>query len=92
MKTQLFAGALFVLAALPASALGVRLALEPSDLPRANWPVTSGVPFAQGALPEAAHLTLLDAAGGDYSTIAKKNFRGLVVERDGQPVMVDRLR
>ncbi len=63
MKTQLFAGALFGLAALPASALEVRLALEPSDVPRANWPVTSGVPFAQGALLEAAHLTLVDDAG-----------------------------
>jgi glucose-6-phosphate isomerase, archaeal len=29
-------------------------------------------------------------AGHDYGTIARRNFRCLVVERDGQPVMVER--
>jgi glucose-6-phosphate isomerase, archaeal len=29
-------------------------------------------------------------AGHDYSTIAKKNFRCIVVERDGKPVMIGR--
>jgi glucose-6-phosphate isomerase len=29
-------------------------------------------------------------AGHDYSTIAKKNFRCLVVERDGKPAMIER--
>jgi len=29
-------------------------------------------------------------AGHDYSTIAKTNFRFVVVERDGQPVMIER--
>lgn len=29
-------------------------------------------------------------AGHDYSTIAKKNFRCIVVERDGKPAMIER--
>lgn len=29
-------------------------------------------------------------AGHDYSTIAQRNFRCVVVERDGQPVMIER--
>jgi len=29
-------------------------------------------------------------AGHDYSTIARKNFRCIVVERDGKPVMIER--
>jgi glucose-6-phosphate isomerase len=29
-------------------------------------------------------------AGHDYSTIAKKNFRCVVVERDGKPLMIER--
>ena len=31
-------------------------------------------------------------AGHDYSTIAKKNFRCVVVERDGQPTMIERTK
>jgi glucose-6-phosphate isomerase len=31
-------------------------------------------------------------AGHDYSTIARKNFRCLVVERDGKPTMIERPR
>jgi hypothetical protein len=61
MKTPRFAGALFCLVALSASALDVKLTVdEPSGTARTAWPVTSGVPLAQGALPDAAHLTLLD--------------------------------
>jgi glucose-6-phosphate isomerase len=29
-------------------------------------------------------------AGHDYSTIASRNFRHVVVERDGGPAMIDR--
>jgi hypothetical protein len=36
---------------------------EPSGLPRKNWPVTSGVPFAQGALAVASDAALCDPAG-----------------------------
>lgn len=64
MKTPWFAGVLFSVAALSVSALEVKLAVEePSGTARGGWPVTSGVPFAQGALPDAAHLTLLSGDG-----------------------------
>ncbi|MBI5685995.1 MAG: fibronectin type III domain-containing protein [Verrucomicrobia bacterium] len=36
---------------------------EPTDAPRKNWPVTSGVPFARGALASAEHARLFDASG-----------------------------
>lgn len=36
---------------------------EPTGSPRQHWPVTSGIPFAQGALATAGDAALLDAAG-----------------------------
>ncbi len=36
---------------------------EPAGVARAGWPVTSGVPFAPGALPAAAAVTLWDDHG-----------------------------
>jgi hypothetical protein len=36
--------------------------VEPTDAPRNNWPVTSGVPFPRGALAAANHARLLDAS------------------------------
>ncbi len=35
---------------------------EPSGVPRRSWPVTSGIPLAQGALFEAENVTLLTEA------------------------------
>ena len=35
---------------------------EPTDTPRKNWPVTSGVPFARGVLATAADAALFDTA------------------------------
>jgi hypothetical protein len=36
---------------------------EPTEFPRRNWPVTSGIPFAQGALAAAGDAALCDSAG-----------------------------
>jgi hypothetical protein len=36
---------------------------EPTGKPRKNWPVTSGVPFARGALAAAGDARILDASG-----------------------------
>jgi len=36
---------------------------EPSGIPRRNWPVRSGVPFAKGVLADAKMLRLTDAGG-----------------------------
>ena len=64
MKTPWLAAVLFSLAALSTKALDVKLSVAGTgDVARTHWPVTSGVPFAQGTLPDAAHLALLDEAG-----------------------------
>ncbi len=36
---------------------------EPSGIPRKNWPVRSGVPFARGVLADAKDVRLVDAEG-----------------------------
>lgn len=47
-----------------ATAAEVKLSVsEPSGVARAAWPVTSGVPFAQGALRDAAGISLRDDSG-----------------------------
>lgn len=54
----------FVLSALPLRALDVILTVaEPNGATRPAWPVTSGVPFQQGALTDTSRLELLDEAG-----------------------------
>ncbi|MBI5771658.1 MAG: hypothetical protein HZA93_28055 [Verrucomicrobia bacterium] len=51
-------------AAATAATLDVKLTVqEPTASGRPRWPVTSGVPFARGALRDPAGLTLLDGAG-----------------------------
>ncbi|UCG57048.1 MAG: hypothetical protein JSU70_19560 [Phycisphaerales bacterium] len=44
--------------------LSVRLSVqEPSGVSRSGWPVSSGVPFAQGALRDTGYIALLDNDG-----------------------------
>ncbi len=40
---------------------------EPSGVARTRWPVTSGIPFGQGALLDARAAALFDATGGEIS-------------------------
>lgn len=64
MKFTLVGGWLFCAAILHASAPDVVLTVdEPSGVARAGWPITSGVPFAQGALADAKRVTLQGADG-----------------------------
>ena len=39
---------------------------EPSNIERVQWPVTSGIPFAQGALSNAESTALFDTAGREW--------------------------
>ena len=48
---------------------------NPYDFPFAGWPVSSGVPFAQGELGDAAHLRILDAAGTEVPVQVKSTAR-----------------
>ncbi|MBM4083661.1 MAG: hypothetical protein FJ272_02640, partial [Planctomycetes bacterium] len=48
----------------PSAPVHIPLAVaEPTQRGRAQWPVVSGLPFAQGALADAAHVQVLDGAG-----------------------------
>lgn len=48
----------------PTQKMSVALTVvEPTEFARLNWPVTSGVPFAQGALASAENVRLEDASG-----------------------------
>jgi len=54
----------WLLVALPSVALGQEIHLtvkEPSGVARAGWPVTSGIPLAQGELRRDRHAALFDA-------------------------------
>jgi hypothetical protein len=48
----------------------IRLSVEePSGVARTAWPVTSGVPFAEGSLASADHAALFDSGGTDAREI-----------------------
>lgn len=54
----------YSLTTVAASAFDIALAVEePGGVPRPGWPVTSGVPFARGALTDAKAVTLLAGDG-----------------------------
>ena len=48
--------------AAPAAAVAVSV-VEPSGVSRQGWPVTSGIPFAQGALPDGQNVALVTGDG-----------------------------
>jgi len=64
MKTRSLSAAVFCLGLFPAFAADVVLTVEePAGVRRTGWPVTSGVPFAAGALREANAVSLRDGEG-----------------------------
>jgi hypothetical protein len=64
MKASFLAGILAGLWCVCVAAADMALTVdEPSGVPRQGWPVTSGIPFAQGALADPSKVTLLDDEG-----------------------------
>jgi hypothetical protein len=64
MLPRILTALAFLIAASVALAGEVRLSVEePSGVERKQWPVTSGIPFAQGALRDEQTTALLDATG-----------------------------
>ncbi len=65
MRAAILTVALFPLTVCSATAATVQITVdEPSGVARKGWPVTSGVPLAEGALPEGAAVALYSADGG----------------------------
>jgi len=66
MRRSMVCTILLCLAAAVAHSGEIRLAVEePAGVERQQWPVSSGVPFAQGALREEQATALFDAAGSE---------------------------
>ena len=65
MLTAILTVVLLLLTVCSATAATVKITVdEPSGVARKGWPVTSGVPLAEGALPEGAAVALYSADGG----------------------------
>ena len=64
LKGCITAAAVSLILASSAMAAQVTLSVtEPSGIGRQNWPVTSGIPFAEGVLKQAGQVALTDSAG-----------------------------
>ncbi len=66
MRRWIWLSVVLLLAATASLAGEVRLCVEePAGVERRQWPVTSGIPLAQGALREDGSAALFDEAGGE---------------------------